>query len=99
MTPVLLFSVAAIAWALYTVPAARKRFRLDSQALTFGLLAAVASVATLFVVGLLVGSSSTSFWWVLLPFAVVLLATVLAERRRSVVVRSRRETGQPAHDG
>ena len=97
MTPVLLFSVLAVAWALYAVPAARKRFKLDHQALTLGLVAAVASAATMVVVGLLVGGSPGSFWWVLVPVLVVLLATVMAERRRSTVLRARRRTQEPAH--
>lgn len=99
MTPVLLFSVLAVAWALYAIPAARKRFKLDRQALTLGLVAAVASAATMVVVGLLVGGSPGSFWWVLVPVAIVLVATVLAERRRATALRSQRKTAQPAHDG
>lgn len=99
MTPTILFSFLAIAWALYAVPWGLKRYRGDGRALTFGMVAAFGSVAGFVLVGVLVGAAPTAMWWVLPLVAAVLVATVLAERRRSVVLRSRPKTEEPAHGG
>ncbi len=97
MTPVLLFSIFAIVWAVVVVTRARRRFGVDGQALAYGLVAAVVSAATVLLVGFLVGRGPAALGWVLLPAVVVVVATVLAERRRSTVLRSRRRTEEPAH--